>query len=76
MMKLLIPIIFAIFMIQSCSDNYTNNPDNEEQVSESELEFNNEIDFIYDDGTDDNSDSEENNGSSDDDDSDGNLTSV
>ena len=75
MMKILIPLILALFMIQSCSDNNTDNPDDEEQVSESELEFNNEIDFIYDDGADD-SDSEDNNGSSDDDDSDENLIKV
>ena len=70
MMKILISIIFAIFMIQSCGDNNINNSDNlEEQVSESELEFNNnEIDFIYDD--------EDDNDSSDDNDSDQNLTSI
>ena len=54
-MKILIPIILAIFMTQSCSGSNTNNPISEEksESEELELEFSNENDFIYDDGSDD-----------------------
>ena len=71
-MKMLISIILTLFLIQSCSGNYTNGPDSEkEQVSESELEFNDEIDFIYDHGSDD-----DNNEFDYDSDSEDSLTSV
>ena len=54
-MKKFILVILISFLMQSCSDVNTNNYDIEdEQVSETELEFNGENDFIYDDGSGDN----------------------
>ena len=49
-MRILVPIIFVLFITQSCSSNDTNETDNfDEQVSEFELEFDGENDLIFDD---------------------------